>query len=229
MPSRRHRTALAGLTSRMSSSSTSRTGACVDGIGFVLLCKHQHTPNRLYDSGLGHAGHGHHRLTVSGVVRLLCVMQLQVYAVPHSHKCDWRGAYRWADDRAKRIGVATTASEVGATSKSQSETIVAWRHCSSFPAASPSPSEGISRSVTGTRRRSGPPYPLERRARLRTRASAICSSRPKTTPARLPTTSDGAGSGNGPTTGTDAAIPSGSTGERATAGRTAPLTARSLI
>ena len=59
----------------------------------------------------------------------------------------------------------------------------------------------------------------ERRGRLRTRASAMCSSRPKTTSARLPTTRTGAGSwwgaagrGAGATSSSTAAGVSAATG-----------------
>ena len=135
----------------------------------------------------------------------------------------------------KSGGEAFGVADVGATSTSHSEGIATgWLLCSSSAATSvwPSVSEGISRSDTGTRLLSGSPYRLERRGRLRSRASAICSSRPKTTPARLPTatTRTGAGSGTGVMgEGTDAAfaVSDGRTGGSATTGNAGAVTAGS--
>src|SRR6266566_9024086 len=89
----------------------------------LLLWKHHHAPDHLYKSGLRHESHEYHWLMVSGVARLLCVLQLRVCAITHSHRWDWRGVYPPCDDAATSAGEACTAPDVGATSRSHSEGI----------------------------------------------------------------------------------------------------------
>ncbi len=116
-----------------------------------------------------------------------------VFAPTCSHSADWRELRGTRHASAKRAGAAVTASEVGATSRSHNEGIATgcpgWPCCTcdaSGLAVASSRSEGMSRSETGVRRRNGSldPRVLRRRA---TRASAICSLRPKTNAGRLPT------------------------------------------